>query len=52
MFDKIYKGDDKFGGMGDNFNFKIIIFLNKYRRVDLPKDTYIQGSSIMLSGQA
>ena len=52
MLDKIYKDDDKFGGTGDNFSFKVTIFLDKCRRVGLPEDAYIQGASIMLSGQA
>ena len=52
MLDKIYKDDDKFGGTGDNFSFKVTIFLDKCRRVGFPEDAYIQGASIMLSGQA
>ena len=52
MLDKIYKDDDKFGGIGDNFRFKVTIFLDKCRRVGLPEDAYIQDTSIMLSGQA
>lgn len=50
MLDKIYKNDDKFDGTGDNFSFKVKIFLDKCRRVGLPEDTYIQIFSIMLSG--
>lgn len=41
MLDKIYKNDDKFGDTGDNFSFKVIIFLDKYRWVSLPEDAYI-----------
>lgn len=52
MLNKIYKDDDKFGGTDDNFSFKATIFLDKCRRVGLPEDAYIQGASIMLSGQA
>lgn len=48
MFDKIYKNNDKFRDMGDNFNFKIIIFLNKCKRVGLPEDAYIHDVSIIV----
>lgn len=51
MLDKIYKDNDKFGGIGNNFNFKVTIFLDKCRQVSLPEDIYIQGASIMLSDQ-
>ena len=52
MLDKIYKNDDKFGGTGNNFSFKVTIFLNKYRQIGLPEDAHILGAPIMLSGQA
>lgn len=41
MLDKIYKDNNKFDGTGDNFNFKVTIFLNKFRQVDLPENVYI-----------
>lgn len=41
ILDKIYKDDNKFNGIDDNFNFKLTIFLDKYRRVSLPVDSYI-----------
>lgn len=41
MLDKIYKDDNKFGSTGDNFNFKVIIFFDKYRQVGLLTDVYI-----------
>ena len=52
MLDKIYKVENKFSGIGDNFNFKVTIFHDKYRGVGLPSDAYIYGASIMLSAQA
>ena len=52
MLHKIYKDEDKFGGTGDNFNFKVTIFYDKCRRVGLPPNAHIHGASIMLSGQA
>ena len=38
--------------MGDNFSFKVTIFLNKYRQVGLLKDAYIQSAFIILLNQA
>ena len=52
QLDKIYKSEDKFSGTGDNFAFKLTIYYNKCRLVGLPPEAYIQGASIMLSGQA
>ena len=52
LLDKIYKDDDKFSGTGDNFVFKVNIYYDKCRRVGLPPNAYLQGASIMLSGQA
>ena len=33
LLEKIYKDNDKFSGTGDNFGFKLTIFLDKCRRV-------------------
>lgn len=52
MLNKIYKDNNKFDGISDNFSFKVTIFLDKCRQVDLPEDAYIQGAFIMLLGQA
>lgn len=52
MLGKIYKDEDKFSGTGDNFNFKVTFFYNKYRQVGLSPNVYIYGTSIMLSSQA
>lgn len=41
MLKKNYKNNYKFDGTGNNFNFKVTIFFNKGRQVDLPKDAYI-----------
>ena len=51
ILDKIYKDDNKFGGMGNNFNFKYTIFLDKCRQVSLPAGNYIQSAFILLLGQ-
>lgn len=52
MLNKIYKDKDKFSNTGDNFNFKITIFYNKCGQIRLPPNVYIQGTSIMVFGQA
>lgn len=41
MLNKIYKNDDKFSGMSNNFSFKAIIFFDKYKQVKLSKNVYI-----------
>lgn len=52
MFGKICKDKNKISSIGNNFNFKVIIFYNKYRQVGLSPNSYIHNISIMLSGQA
>lgn len=52
LLDKIYKEEDKFGGTGDNFDFKVTVYYDKCRRADLPSHAYIYSASIMLTGQA
>lgn len=52
MLNEIYKDEDKFSGIGDNFNFKVSIFYNKCRQVRLPPNAQIYGTYIMLSSQA
>lgn len=51
---KININDDKFGSIGNNFSFKVRIYLDKYRQVDvgLLKNSYIQCAFIILLGQA
>lgn len=41
MLYKIYKDNDKLSGKDDNFSFKVTIFLDKYRQVDLRGNSYI-----------
>lgn len=50
MFDKIYKENNKFSGIGNNFNFKITIFFNKCKYINLLVDNNIQSAFIMLLG--
>lgn len=51
MFDIIYKEKDEFCGKSNNFNFKVIIFYDKYRYIGLLKNIYIYNASIILFGQ-
>ena len=48
----MYKTEDKFGGIGDNFAFKLSIFHDKCRFVGLSSDSYLEGTSVMLTDQA
>lgn len=41
MLDKIYKNDDKFDYINNDFSFKMIIFFDKYKQIGLLKDAYI-----------
>ncbi len=48
---KIYKNDDKFDIIDDNFNFKILILYNKCKRADLSRIAYDKDVSIMFREQ-
>ncbi len=48
QLDKLYKTKDKFGGIGDNFAFKLSIFYHKCQLVGLPVNAYLKGAFIML----
>ncbi len=52
LLNKIYKEKDKFSDTDSNFDMKVMTFYDKCRRAELPSQAYIQGASIMLSGQA
>ena len=52
QLNKLYKNEDKFGRTGDNFTFKPSIFYDKCQLVGLPPDAYLEGASVMLTGQA
>lgn len=51
MFKIVYKAKDKFNDTSDNFNFKVIIFYNKFKQIGLPSNTYIYGIFIILFSQ-
>lgn len=41
MLNKIYKNNNKFSGISNNFSFKAIIFYDKYKQVELLKNVCI-----------
>ena len=51
LFDRIYKGEKKFEKTNDNFDYKLLLFYNKCKRVNLFKRAYIYETSIMLTEQ-
>jgi hypothetical protein len=51
LLEKIYKNDDKFDIVNDNFDFKIMIYYDKYKRVDLFSRVYDEDASIMFRDQ-
>lgn len=50
MLDKIYNEKDRFGGTGDNVNFKVTSFYNKCEQVGLSPNAYIYATPIILFG--
>ncbi len=52
LLNKIYKKKDKFNDTDSNFDYKIMIFYDKCRRVELSSHAYIQNAFVMLSNQA
>lgn len=51
IFAKIYQNKAKFNSIGNNFNFKVPIFYDKYKQVKLLLNTYMYDTSIRLSSQ-
>jgi hypothetical protein len=51
QLDKIYEKDDKFKRIDDIFDFKLRIFHDKCRRVELSKHAYMQDVSFMLTSR-
>ncbi len=49
---KIYTTDEKFTSTNDNFDFKLRIFFNKCRRVELSSHVYMKEASFMLAKRA
>ena len=52
LLDKIYRDEDRFSETRDTFNFKIIVFRERCRRVGFPPEAYTHGASKLISGQA
>ncbi len=51
LLKKIYKDDDKFDIIDDNFDFKILIFYDKCKRVNFLRIAYNEDVSIMFRDQ-
>ena len=49
---KLYTEESKYGGEGDNFEFKLKIFNNACKKADIPPEGKIDALSIMLKGLA
>jgi hypothetical protein len=49
QLNKIYKNDEKFKNTNDNFDFKMRIFFNKCKRVELSSHAYMKKASFMLA---
>lgn len=47
----MYKNEDKFGRIGDNFIFKQNIFYDKYWLISLPSNIFFKGTFIILISQ-
>jgi hypothetical protein len=52
QLDKIYKNDEKFKNTDDNFEFKLKIFINKCKRVELSSHAYLKEVASMLASRA
>lgn len=51
QLNKFYKNEDKFGIMGDNFIFKLIVCYDKSQVISLPLEAYFEDVSIILTSQ-
>jgi hypothetical protein len=52
QLNKIYKNDEKFKNTNDNFEFKLKIFINKCKRVDLSSHAYLKKIAFMFANRA
>ncbi len=52
QLNKIYKNDEKFKNTNDNFEFKLKIFFNKCKRVELSLHAYLKKIAFMLANRA
>ncbi len=51
QLNKIYKNDEKFKNTDDNFEFKLKIFINKCKRVELSSHAYLKEIAFMLANR-
>jgi hypothetical protein len=51
QLNKIYKNDEKFKNTNDNFEFKLKIFINKCKRVELSSHAYLKEIAFMLANR-
>ncbi len=51
QLNKIYKNDEKFKNTDDNFEFKLKIFINKCKRVDLSSHAYLKEIAFMFASR-
>jgi CO dehydrogenase/acetyl-CoA synthase epsilon subunit len=49
---KIYTEEQKYNGVNGSFNHKLVIFLDIYKRVELPEDALLYAFPTMLKGLA
>jgi hypothetical protein len=52
QLNKIYKNDEKFKNTDDNFEFKLKIFINKCKRVELSSHAYLKEIAFMFANRA
>ncbi len=52
QLNKIYKNDEKFKSTDNNFEFKLKIFINKCKRVDLSSHAYLKEIAFVLANRA
>ncbi len=52
QLNKIYKNDEKFKNTNDNFEFKLKIFINKCKRVELSSHAYLKEIALMFANRA
>jgi hypothetical protein len=51
QLNKIYKNDEKFKNTDDNFEFKLKIFINKCKRVELSSHAYLKEIAFMFANR-
>src|SRR6266568_8665839 len=49
---KLYTNKSKYSSENNNFNFKLIIFIDLYQKADIPKQEFSQAYSTILRGLA